>query len=301
MAQTESRSLAAKQSAGTELVAAITVSYGSLAMLPGLLVSIPAASSKPVLTIVADNKASGDDNAEAVAHQFGAQYYPLPTNVGYGSAINAAAKNLPESIEWILVVNPDVVLEPGSIDALVAAGSESEDVGSVGPLTLTSEGTVYASARAVPSLRTGVGHALFVNLWIDNPWTKAYRFDTTAEPSRRDAGWLSGACVLVRRSDFDALGGFDEGYFMYFEDVDLGYRLGKLGKRNVYEPTAAVTHTGAHSTTADSERMIATHHASARRFLSRKYAGAWLWPVRVTLTIGLYLRSALVRRRVGRQ
>jgi N-acetylglucosaminyl-diphospho-decaprenol L-rhamnosyltransferase len=282
-------------------VAAVTVSYGSLQVLPTLLESIPPASSSPVTIIVADNKAQDDDNARALAHRFGAQYLPLPRNVGYGSAINAVARTLPPSIDWILVVNPDVQLKPGAIDELVATGEEDAGIGSVGPLTLTSDGDVYPSARSVPSLRTGVGHALFANLWLGNPWTRAYRNDTSAEPVRRDAGWLSGACVLVRRSVFDELHGFDEGYFMYFEDVDLGYRLGKSGYRNVYEPRAVAVHTGAHSTTTESARMISSHHDSARRFLGRKYTGAWLWPVRVALTIGLYFRSRLVRRRVNRQ
>jgi N-acetylglucosaminyl-diphospho-decaprenol L-rhamnosyltransferase len=282
-------------------VAAITVSYGSLEVLPGLLGSMAAASSHPLLVIVADNKSRDDDNAADVAGQFAAEYIPLPRNVGYGSAINAAVATIPASVEWILIVNPDVVLQPGSIDSLVDAGNEDAAIGSVGPLTLTSTGEVYPSARSVPSLRTGVGHALFANLWLENPWTRAYRNDTSTAPVRRDAGWLSGACVLVRRSAFEQIGGFDEGYFMYFEDVDLGYRLGKSGYRNVYEPTAVVTHTGAHSTTSDSSRMIDEHHRSARRFLGRKYDGALLWPIRVSLTIGLHLRSALVKRRIERQ
>ena len=284
-------------------VAAITVSYGSLAVLPALLGSIHAASAHPVLVVVADNKAQdASTNAAPVAAQFGARYVPLPSNVGYGSAINAAAHELPAGIEWLLVVNPDVVLEPGSIDTLLRSAGDDPLIAAIGPRTLTTGGEVYPSARSVPSLRTGVGHALFANLWIGNPWTRAYRNDTRSEPVRRDAGWLSGACVLLRRSVFDELGGFDEGYFMYFEDVDLGYRLGKAGYRNLYEPEATVIHTGAHSTTteSESERMISTHHDSAQRFLNRKYRDWWLWPIRVTLTVGLRLRSALARRRINR-
>lgn len=283
-------------------IAAITVSYGSLEVLPALLASIPPASLYPISTYVADNKSQDEtENAAGISREYSATYVPLPSNVGYGSAINAATRQLPPSVEWILVVNPDVVLGAGSIDAMVDTGDQDPLIGAVGPKTLTRDGDVYPSARSVPSLRTGVGHALFANLWLDNPWTRAYRHDTDTEPVRRDAGWLSGACVLVRRSVFEQLGGFDEGYFMYFEDVDLGYRLGKAGYRNVYEPRATVTHTGAHSTNSDSDRMISAHHESARRFLSRKYSGVWLWPIRVALTIGLQLRSALVRRRVNRQ
>ncbi len=282
-------------------VGVVTVSYGSGAVLSPLLRSLEKASVNRLAVVVADNRANEPESVADIAAEHGVGYVAMDGNRGYGAAINAATASLPPGIEWILVVNPDVVLLPGSIDELVAAGDADAAIGSVGPQTRTLEGNVYPSARAVPSLRTGVGHALFVNLWLENPWTRAYRNDVTTEPIRRDAGWLSGACGLVRRAVFDELGGFDEGYFMYFEDVDLGYRIGKAGYRNVYEPSAVATHTGAHSTNSDSDRMIAAHHESARRFLNRKYAGIWLWPVRVTLTIGLQLRSALVRRRANRQ
>ena len=103
--------------------------------------------------------------------------------------------------------------------------------------------------------------------------------------------------MLVRRTLFEQLQGFDSGYFMYFEDVDLGYRLGKAGYRNVYEPGAHAVHAGAHSTGGESARMIRAHHDSARRFIDRKYAGWWLWPVRVVVRTGLAVRSALIARR----
>ena len=107
----------------------------------------------------------------------------------------------------------------------------------------------------------------------------------------RDLGISDGASDLV------AIGGFDEGYFMYFEDVDLGYRLGKAGYRNRYEPGVAVTHVGGHTAARDSAVMIRAHHTSARRFITRKYAGWHLWPVRVALSAGLAVRSALLQRR----
>jgi N-acetylglucosaminyl-diphospho-decaprenol L-rhamnosyltransferase len=282
-------------------IGVVTVSYGSGDVLPALLDSLENATSEPIQIVIADNKPAEPDSVSALAISHGASYVPMSSNLGYGGAANAAAATLAAEVEWVLVVNPDVVMSPGSIDALVRTGDKDSMIASVGPVTLTSEGEVYPSARAVPSLRTGVGHALFANLWLDNPWSRAYRDDASAEPVRRDVGWLSGSCVLVRRAVFDSIGGFDEGYFMYFEDVDLGYRLGKLGYRNVYEPDAIVTHTGAHATTSDSGRMVAAHHDSARRFLNHKYAGPLLWPVRVALTIGLQLRSALVRRRVRHQ
>jgi N-acetylglucosaminyl-diphospho-decaprenol L-rhamnosyltransferase len=279
-------------------VAVASVSYGSDAVLPDFLASIPGASSEAVITVIADNKA-GHGTTRELVESFHGEYLPLPENRGYGGAVNAAVTTLPASVTWILVSNPDVILEAGSIDTMLAVATSDPAIGSVGPMVRTAEGYVYPSARAVPSLRTGVGHALFVNLWAANPWTRAYRRDAEGGDTQRDAGWLSGACVLIRRSAFVELGGFDEGFFMYFEDVDLGYRLGKAGYRNVYAPAAVVTHSGAHSTTTDSARMIKAHHESARRFLGKKYRGVLLWPIRASLRVGLAVRSALVVKKLG--
>jgi N-acetylglucosaminyl-diphospho-decaprenol L-rhamnosyltransferase len=279
-------------------VGVVTVSYGSEKVLAGFLDSIPAATTDSAYVVVTDNLPSHGSAVKAMATRAGAHYAAMGSNLGYGAAMNAGVALLPPAISWVLLSNPDVTLEAGTIDELVRVAETDERIAAVGPALLTADGDVYPSARAVPSLRTGVGHALFVNLWVENPWTRAYRNDFATQPVERDAGWLSGACILVRRSAFEGVGGFDPGYFMYFEDVDLGYRFGKAGYRNVYAPSAVATHSGAHSTTTESARMITAHHDSARRFLNRKYSGAWLWPVRVTLTIGLHLRSALLRRRV---
>lgn len=281
-------------------VAVVTVSYGSADVLPTFLDSVPGASASPIEVVVADNKAASPEDVAALVTAHGAHHLPMPGNLGYGSAINAAVASLAPSIEWVLVSNPDLVMSDGAIDTLVATGDEDARIGAVGPATLTAEGDIYPSARAVPSLRTGVGHALFANLWVGNPWTRRYRNDTVSIGERCDVGWLSGSCLLVRRSAWNEIGGFDPDFFMYFEDVDLGYRLGRHGYRNVYEPAAAVTHTGAHSTTSDSAGMIQAHHDSARRFLDKKYSGPLLWPIRVGLRIGLAVRSALIKRRVSR-
>lgn len=281
-------------------VGVVTVTYRSARVLGGFLDSVPAASAEDVAVVVVDNApGSGSDEATTASH--GAAYLPMPANPGYGAAVNAGVRELPAGIDWVLISNPDVVLAPGAIDALREHAATDPAIGAIGPAVLNPDGSVYPSARAVPSLRTGVGHALFANLWQRNPWTLAYRRESDPSDRARDAGWLSGSCLLVRRSAFDAVGGFDEGYFMYFEDVDLGYRLGKAGYRNVYEPRARVTHVGAHSTGGESARMVAAHHASARRFLSKKYTGWWLWPVRVALRAGLHLRSRSIIRRLERE
>jgi N-acetylglucosaminyl-diphospho-decaprenol L-rhamnosyltransferase len=100
----------------------------------------------------------------------------------------------------------------------------------------------------------------------------------------------------MRRDAFDAVGGFDPAYFMYFEDLDLGERFGKAGWQNVYVPSAEVVHEGGHATTRVPGPMAREHHRSAWRYLSRRYRG-WRWaPVRWVLRAGLWARSLLARR-----
>ncbi len=279
----------------------VTVVYGSDDVLPGLLNSLSAAVDEAYVLAIADNHPAVGATARRLADQHAARYVPLPSNPGYGAAVNAAVAELPASVEWIVISNPDVVYRAGSLSELMRVAEADETIGATGPAVENADGTIYPSARAIPSLRTGIGHAILGPIWAKNPWTAAYRDGHAATGEIRDVGWLSGSCLVVRRSAFDRIGGFDEGYFMYFEDVDLGYRLGKAGYRSVYVPGARAMHTGAHSTQADSSRMVKAHHKSAKRFLAKRYRGWYLWPVRAALSIGLDVRAAITVRRLARQ
>ena len=197
--------------------------------------------------------------------------------------------------ELVLIANPDIVWSTGAIDTLAVAAARWPDAGAIGPLIRNTDGEVYPSARALPSLGRGIGHALCGWWWPSNPWTTAYRNERGA-PQEGPVGWLSGSCLLVRRAAFDAVGGFDPDYFMYFEDVDLGERLGRAGWQSVYIPSAEVTHVGAHATAREPRRMATEHHRSAWRWVQRHYSGPWWAPVRLVLRTGLAGRAALARR-----
>ena len=274
-------------------LAVVTVSYHSESVLPHLISSLREATGRPFELVIADNAET--DGARTIAAESGGRYLPLGRNAGYGGAVNAAAGSLDPAVRWILICNPDVRMLPGSLDLLVDRLEADPSIGAVGPRVLNEDGSTYPSARALPSIRTGIGHALFANLWRSNPWTRTYRAASDDSDEARDAGWLSGSCLLVRRADFDTIGGFDEGYFMYFEDVDLGMRLAAAGRRNLYYPPARVVHEGAHSTSGEAPRMIAAHHESARRFIGRRYPGLLLTPVRWTIYVALAVRSRMLQ------
>jgi N-acetylglucosaminyl-diphospho-decaprenol L-rhamnosyltransferase len=219
-----------------------------------------------------------------------------PDNPGYGGAANHGVKELERDIDWVLVCNPDIVVNPDTLEILLEQADAHPDVGCLGPGIVNEDGSLYPSARALPTLRIGIGHALFGVVWPGNHWTRAYRGDYRRK-TPRPSGWLSGSFLLLRREAFDAVGGFDEGYFMFFEDVDLGWRLSEAGYRNWYVPPATATHIGGTSTRKNYRAMLTAHHHSAMRFISKRYPGPLHWPLRALIGLGLKAREAILRQR----
>ncbi|WIA99021.1 glycosyltransferase family 2 protein [Curtobacterium sp. MCBA15_012] len=277
-------------------VAVVTVAYDSTDALDGFLASVRASDGYADVDVVVVDNASSEQAAErAVAERHGARFVDLPDNRGYGGGVAAGVATLGADVEYVLVSNPDVEVTPGAIGTLVEAATRTPGGAVFGPRIIDADGEVYPSARNLPSIRTGIGHAAFGRMWPGNPWSVRYKAERDTD-RERDAGWLSGACLLVRRDRFAALGGFDEGYFMYFEDVDLGARVTEAGWANRYVPSAVVTHSGAHSTARNVKRMEREHHRSAYRFLSRRYDAWWLAPLRLVLRVGLTARARWVTR-----
>src|SRR5690606_30359179 len=135
-------------SSGPARVGVVTVSYGSEPVLSAFLASVARASSEAAPIVVADNLPDEGD-VRSLAESARAEYLPMPSNLGYGSAVNAAISSLPRDIEWVLVSNPVVVLEPGVLDRLREAGDEDPTIASIGPAVYNADGTLYPSARAV--------------------------------------------------------------------------------------------------------------------------------------------------------
>ncbi|WP_040511604.1 glycosyltransferase family 2 protein [Gordonia soli] len=283
----------------TAPLAVVTVTYSSGAYLETFLRSLADASATLPPVVIADN--GSDDGAPEAAEERYDNVTLVRTggNIGYGGAMNRGVAELDPEIEFVAIANPDVEWRPGSLDALLAAAQRWPDAGALGPLIWEPDGSIYPSARRVPDLVSGTGHALLGSVWPSNPWTAAYREDD-AEPSERVVGWLSGSCLLVRRSAFDAVGGFDARYFMYMEDVDLGDRLGRAGWQNVYVPHAEIVHTKGHAAGRNPEKMLPAHHQSAYRFQADRNPGPWRAPIRLALRVGLAVRSRVAVRAARR-
>lgn len=279
-------------------VAVVTVTYNSSTIIGDFLSSVRDSEDTATPVWIVDNDSSDWRETEKIAHSYGAHFRKLDTNLGYGGAINATVAILPAEITHVLISNPDLTIERNTSSLLLAALLATPQCAAAGPRVLNPDGSIYPSARNQPSLRTGLGHALFSNFWPTNPWSRIYRQElATLEPTQRTVGWLSGACLLVDRAAFTKVGGFDEAFFMYFEDVELGRRFLDNGFTNLYVPDAVITHVGAHSTSGHSAAMIAAHHDSAYLFLSKRYPGRMYAPVRFGLRMALRVRARWLSRK----
>jgi N-acetylglucosaminyl-diphospho-decaprenol L-rhamnosyltransferase len=269
----------------------VVVTWSPGPALEAFLTSLRTATVLPTDVVLADN-GSADGVPEAAAGP-GVELRRTGANLGYGAAADIGARGARS--EWLVVANPDVVWSPGALDVLLAAAARWPAAGCLGPAIRTADGQLYPSARAFPSLGRGIGHALLGWFWPSNPWTRSYR-EEAGRPEEGVSGWLSGACMLLRREAFEAVGGFDPSYFMYCEDMDLCRRLADTGWQSVYVPSAVVTHTGGHATSRRPAAMQRAHHRSLRLYLSRQYPGPRHAPLRALLAVGLAARSLLAER-----
>ena len=279
-------------------LAVVTVTFSPGRYLGAFLTSLRAATERDTCVILADNGSTDGVPQAAAAEHPGVEFFATGGNLGYGAGMNAGARYARErgvDEEFFLIANPDVTFNPGSLDELIECAQRHPEAAAVGPRIVEPDGTNYPSARAVPTLATGIGHALLGSVWPSNPWSTAYRDDADMA-TERPAGWLSGSCLLVRWEAFEQIGGFDERYFMYLEDIDLGDRLTRAGWLNVYCPSSIILHDQGHVADKFSLVTVPAHHASAYRFQRDRHPAWWQAPVRWALWAGLKLRSVMQTR-----
>nr|MDQ3385895.1 glycosyltransferase family 2 protein [Actinomycetota bacterium] len=237
-------------------VAAVIVSYNVADLLVRCVESLRADGIDRV--VVVDN-ASADDSVAAIRRADPrVEVVALDRNLGFGAGVNRGVARTPEP--HVLVLNPDVEVEPGSTKVLLEALARDPGLALVGPRIVTPEGETYPSARTFPDLVDAAGHAFLHFVWPSNPFSRRYRMLDWDHGDARDVDWVAGTHLLARRSAWDQVGGFDEAFFMYMEDVDLCWRLHAAGWRVGYEPGATVIHGIGRSTDQTPYRMIAAHH-----------------------------------------
>ena len=226
-------------------IALVTVTHDSREELERFLASVR--RHLPGAAVVVVDSGSGDGSADAARAHAGVRVLELGENVGFGRATNAGLAEVAEPVSVLL--NPDVELLDGSLAALAAEllrpGAPER---LLGPQVLRTDGTLEDSAQLGPTSGAAALGALVP------PAALPGRLRERVEPWRasvpRRVDWLVGCCLAARTDTLRRLGPFDEGIFLYAEDLELGLRAARVGVHSWFWPAARVRHHGQHATHA---------------------------------------------------
>ncbi|MGE0592509.1 MAG: glycosyltransferase family 2 protein [Vicinamibacterales bacterium] len=257
-------------------IAAVIVNYNAGDELQAALASLAQTlEGREWEAVVVDNASTDGSAAFVAAFAPRVRLVANATNVGFGRGVNqgVAATAAP----FVLVMNPDCRLTPGAVDALQRELERHPRCAVVGPRILDPDGAVQRSARGDPDMLTGLfGRStrltrLFPSL------AEATRNVVTADGlpaghASLEVDWVSGACMLARRAALADVRGFDEGYFLYWEDADLCRRLRAAGWHVRYVPGATAVHTVGRSSRTAPAASIRAFHQSAYRYYTTHVA-----------------------------
>jgi N-acetylglucosaminyl-diphospho-decaprenol L-rhamnosyltransferase len=252
------------------------------------------AAGLDIEVVLVDN-ASGDGTVEHVRAQFGSVVViALEENIGFGRAVNLAASHARG--EYLMLLNPDTRVRPGAVRRLRDFARSHPHAGLVGGRTLTDDGTTEPSCCwGRPTLwstfcfASGLSTAFPGHRWFDPEAMGGWDRDSV-----REVGVVTGCLVMVHRDVWQALGGFDERFFMYGEDTDLSLRAREAGYRPVITPDAEVVHTIGASSSVPTNRRVMIMRGKVTVFgLHWGTAGARLGTA--FLLTGVALRATLAR------
>ena len=219
-----------------------------------------------------------------------------PDNRGFPAAANQGM--LATRSAFVLLLNPDARIVSGTLEGFLKVARDHPAAGAIGALVRDPDGSVYPSARKVPSALEGLMHTLLGWLWPGNPWTRSYKMLDWDRRSERRVDWVSGSSMLLRRAALDDVGVFDERYFMYVEDMDLCTRLRQAGWEVWFSPELEVEHVGG-TATAGKKRMTLEHSRSIYTYFVKHRSPGRRSALRPLVWAVLRLRAAAVSWRRG--
>ncbi len=245
----------------------IIVNWNTRELLAQCLASIYANPPQGSFEVIVVDNGSTDDSLGMVCTAFPqAHIIRNGKNVGFARANNVGIEH--SQGEYILLLNSDTLVLPGSLDALLSA-AERPMVGVVGPKLLNPDGSFQASGNDFPTLLSEVLLLTGLARWIYGPSFPSYSAQTSS--SSRGCDWIGGACLLARRAAVEQVGRLDTTYFMYVEEVDWCYRFRRAGWQVGYCAEAEIIHYGGASASRTTQTQLQRLYASKAHFLARRY------------------------------
>ena len=251
----------------------------------------PFAGVDGVSVYVVDN-CCPEKSYEVVEGMSGVHLLHMPVNGGFAYGCNAGWRA--GASQNVLFLNPDARLSPAAVERLAETLDTEPRAGLVGPRTLLEDGSLDWTIRRFPSLRSTYAQALFLHRLAPRAaWVDEVVRDPAVYGRRSGVDWLSGACLLVRRSVLEAVGGLDEGFFFYAEDIDLCRRVSRAGWEVLYCPDATCVHEGGRS--MPRARLLPMLAASRLRYAKRHRGRIAAFLERLGIGIGEALRTVVGR------
>lgn len=190
-----------------------------------------------------------------------------------GDSSDVSASNSPE---YVLFLNPDTELTPGALYELYGTICEDPGIAAIGPRLVYADGSLQSNRRRFPRRLTGFFESTWLGrIWPSNPWVRHYHKLDWSPEVRQEVDWLVGAVLLVRSEVLRRVGGFDERFFMYSEEMDLCRRIVEAGGRIVYEPGATVIHYEGESSGQVSTRRDILFNRSKVLYYEKYFGSTW--------------------------
>jgi len=273
-------------------LAVVIVNYNAGEFLERCVASVFEGAGGLALDVVVVDNASRDGSALAAkAEQPRMRLIENATNRGLSAAWNQGAAET--DAPWILFLNPDAEIWDGDLASFVKVGEGRPGVAVLGPVVRNADGTIYESGRVFPSVGQAVGHAFLGPFAPANRYTRSYKQTGWDRRTEREVDWVSGACMLVRRSAFEEVGRFDEAFWLYGEELDLCTRLREAGWRVLFTPELEILHEGGVST-GRSRRTHVMHSSSIYRYYRKHRARGWRRATLPAAWLALRARAEIV-------
>jgi N-acetylglucosaminyl-diphospho-decaprenol L-rhamnosyltransferase len=221
-------------------LAVVIVNHESGAWLRRCLDSLEAHRGDLAVEVVVIDNASTDGSADAAEGRDGVTLRRNPRNEFLSPAWNHGARAT--TAPWLLFLNPDTEWWRGTLADYVADAAAHPGAGIVGPLVRNVDGSIYASGRVTPRVTDALGHAFASPFTRENPFTRRIEMDGWDRTTPRDVDWVSGCCMLMPRAAFDAVGGFDEAFPLFAEELDISTRLRADGWTVRFTPAVEIVH-----------------------------------------------------------